>query len=480
MRELKRIGVRAFVWDFFGNIGMTLVAFIISLILTRILEPEQFGLLGMVLAFTAVAQVFMDMGFGSALVQKQNISSTSYSSVFWLNLFIGSLIFILLFFSSKIIANFYEESELERITKLISSVFIISSFGNVQRLIFTKKLDFKTQSVVSLIAAIVSGGVAIWMALNDFGVYALVYQKIVGTALTVGMFWYLSSWRPSFVFVKEDIKSIWGYSSREFLDRIVTTIYNKLDVLIIGKLFAPAILGFYTRAFSLNAMIGKFTSASLNKVFFPLISSINNDKKRVHAVYVRVITGVGFLSIGISGLFYLIAGDLFVLLFTEKWSDSVFYFQLLVLTSFMYPISSIMLSLINGLGFAGRVLKAGLYKKAIGLVPIAIGVLWGIEAFLYARIVFGVVGFYINVLYVKMTINITVIDQLRIIITPLLLGIFIVCFLQSVISTDSRILSFILDSFCFSIMFIGSVLLVDKKIKVLVKEELSRFKIWKK
>ena len=139
-----------------------------------------------------------------------------------------------------------------------------------------------------------------------------------------------------------------------------------------------------------------------------------------------------------------------------------------------------MLSLINGLGFAGRVLKAGLYKKAIGLVPIAIGVLWGIEAFLYARIVFGVVGFYINVLYVKMTINITVIDQLRIIITPLLLGIFIVCFLQSVISTDSRILSFILDSFCFSIMFIGSVLLVDKKIKVLVKEELSRFKIWKK
>ena len=480
MSEFRRKSTKAFLWDFGGNIGMQFIAFIISIVLTRLLEPEQFGLLGMVMVFAAVAQVFMDMGFGSALIQKQNVNPTAYSTVFWFNLVIGSLISCGVFLLAPLIAVFYNEPELEGITKLLSTVFFISSIGNIQRIMYTIKLDFKTQSIISLFTAIISGATAIYMAFNGFGVHALVFQKIIAAVLTVLSFWYLSPWRPSFVFKVEDIKSIWGYSSKEFLDRIISTVYSKLDVLVIGKMFTPAILGFYTRAFSLNSMVGKLTSTSLNKVFFPLISSIQQDKERVRAVYLKIISLVGFLAIGISALLFVIANDLFVILFTEKWNQSIIYFKILVITGFTAPLSSIMLSLISGLGRPGMVLKSGIYKKGLGLVPIVVGIFNGIEAFLYARIFFGLIGFYINLVCVKKVTSISVLEQVNCFIKTIIVGILISALLVNFSSIESRIVSLIFNTSIFVLLFSIVVLLVDRKLRNILSSEMKRIKITNK
>ena len=477
MSELRKKSIRAFVWDFAGNIGMQIVAFVISIILARLLEPEQFGLLGMVMVFSALAQVFMDMGFGSALIQKQNINSTTYSTIFWLNIGIGAFISLGIFFSAELIANFYNEPQLIGITKLLSSVFIISSLANIQRIIFIKKLDFKTQSLINILTAGISGGITLWMAFSGFGVDALIFQKIIAAILTVVSFWYLSSWRPSFVFKLNDVKSIWGFSSKEFLDRIITTVYSKLDVIVIGKLFSSATLGFYTRAFSLNSIIGKFTSTSLDKIFFPLISSIHQDKVKVRLIYLRVITIVGFFAIGISGLLFITADDLFVILFTDKWNQSIIYFKLLVVINFIYPISSLMLSFISGLGYAGEVLKAGIYKKLIGTIAIVIGIFYGIEAFLYSNIVFGLIGFNINLSSVRKVTSITMIEQLNCFIRPLFVGVIIICLIVSFSFFDSIYLRIIFNSIIFILLFTIIVFFTDKSLKKIIYSEFSKIKI---
>lgn len=476
MSELRSKSVKAFLWDFVGNVGMQVIALVISIILTRLLAPEQFGLLGMVMVFAAVAQVFMDLGFGSALIQNQNLSTTIYSSIFWLNLGIGTFVSLGIFFSAQLIADFYDEPQLVGITRLLSSVFIISSVGNIQRIIYIKKLDFKTQSLINILTAVISGGIAIWMSFSGFGVEALIFQKIIAAILTVVSFWYLSSWRPSFVFKLNDVKSIWGFSSKEFLDRIITTVYSKLDVIVIGKLFSPATLGFYTRAFSLNSIIGKFTSTSLDKIFFPLISSIHQDKVKVRFIYLRVIAIVGFFAIGISGLLFITADDLFVILFTEKWNQSIIYFKLLVVINFTYPISSIMLSLISGMGHSGIVLKAGIFKKLIGIFPILVGVFYGIEAFLYGYIIYGVIAFYINIVYVHKIMSIGVLEQIRCFIRPLVVGVIITCLIVSFSFFNSIYLRLIINSIIFISLFTITVFLTDKSLKKIIYLEVNKIK----
>lgn len=469
--NLRSKSIVAFAWDFAGSIGLQLVSFIISIVLARLLSPEEFGLIGMVLVFTAVAQVFMDMGFGSAIVQSQEVKEGVYSSVFWLNIIIGVILSLSLFLAAKPIAAFYGNESLILITETLSIVFFISSLGVMQKIRYTKELNFKVQSLISIIANLLSGAIAIYLAFNDVGVMSLVYQRILYTFFDIISYWIISGWRPTFRFNLNDIKGIWGYSSKEFLDRIISTIYSKLDVIMIGKTFSSSTLGFYTRAFSLNMLISQFTTTSLGKIFFPLISKLQNDLVKVREVYERTIRIIAFLSIGLSGLFYLISEDLFLILYTEKWAESIWIFKYLVCVGFLYPISVLILSVISGLGFPGRVLVSGLYKKGINIFPIIIGFLFGIESFLISRICFGLVGFWVNCFYLKKTIGLGIVTQISYFVLPVIFAAITVFLLESLIQIENRYYSLLISAVLFGITFSISSILFDKKLKnILFKE----------
>ena len=475
MSELRSKSIRAFVWDFFGSFSNQIVGFSISIILARILSPEEFGLIGMVMVFTAVAQVFMDMGFGSAIVQSNKVDENVYSSVFWLNLIIGFVLTLSIYLSAKPIASFYENEALIAITQWISIVFFISSFGVMQRTRCVKELNFKIQTIISLIALSLSGVLAIYLSYNGFGVFALVYQRIAYTFIDVLSYWIFSSWRPKFYFKLDDIKSIWGFSSKQFLDSTLSTIYSKLDVLMIGKAFDSKTLGFYTRAFSMNHLISQFTTTSLGKIFFPLISQIQSNIEKVRNVYERVIRLISFISILLAGVFYIVADDLFIILFTDKWFQSIFIFKYLVSISFFYPISVIMLSVISGLGFPGRVLTAGVYKKIINIAPIIIGFIYGIESFLIFRIVFGLFGFWVNCIYLRKTIQISIVNQVEFFIKPLAIGLILSFCINSVVDIENIYLSLILRSFLFGIPFIIGTLMLDLKLRLTLLNEYGIF-----
>ena len=454
MSQLKTKSIKALIWDFIGKIAVQSAGFIISIFLARLLSPEEFGLIGMVMVIVPITQVFMDMGLGAALIQKKEVSQNLFSSVFWLNIIIGAIMTVLLYLSSDYIALFYKRPELSEIIKILSLIFVISSLGIVQNIHFTKSLNFKTHAIISLISNLISGSIAIYLAYSGFGVMALVYQKIIAITISILCYWITSNWRPSFYFSIKDIKSIWGFSGANFIDSVISTIFLKLDIIMIGKMFSATTLGFYTRAQTLDGLINTFTSASLSRVFFPMISNIQDDIEKVKTIYKKSILILSFISIGLSGFLYLVAEDLFIILFTEKWNYSAQLFKLMAIVGFVYPLSSIMINVILGLGHSKKNLKLGLLKKLIALINLYIGFLYGIEIFLYTFIIRNIIGLLLNIAYVKSIIGTKIITQLSWIYKPILITTAIVAGMSQLTNINNIYVSFFVTSTLFSILYI--------------------------
>lgn len=476
MENLKSKSIKGFFWDLAGKFSLQGIGFIVSIFLARLLTPEEFGLVGMVMVIIPITQVFMNMGFGAALIQKKKISQNLYSSVFWLNIILGGILTLLLYFTADLIAQFYKREELSALVKVLSLTFIISSFGIVQTIHFTKVLNFKTQAIIAIIASLLSGCIGITLAFYNYGVWALVYQKLVAVFISVIAYWFFSKWRPKFYFSINDIKSIWGFSNKVFLDGIISTIYSKLDIIMIGKLFTASTLGYYTRAQSLDSMVNTFSSGSITRVFFPMISNIQNDKQQVVKIYKIATILVGFISIGLTGFLYVVADDLFIILFTKKWIYSAQLFKLMAIVGFTYPLSSIMVNLISGLGYSGKNLKLGLWKKSVGLLALFFGYKWGIEAFLYACILRNLIGLIMNMVYVSKVINLSILAQLKWVYKPILVALILVLGNELITSIENIYLSFIVKGGTFGFSYIILVYFSEKEISNIVKTQLNNFK----
>jgi len=392
---------KGILWDLFEKVSNQGIGFFISIILARLLSPEQFGLVGMVMVFVGMSQIFLYLGLGQALIQKRIVSDIEYSSVFYLNVFAGLVLTIILYFSSGLIAEFYQRPEVKPICEVLSVLFIIDSFIIVQISLFTKKLDFKKPAIARVIATVVSGGLGIIMALNGYGVWSLVMQSLLSALLFVVVIWIASNWRPGLHFELNAIKGLWGFSSRLFLSGILDGIFSRLDIVIIGKMFSANTLGFYTRAQTFNNLISQYTSGSIGRVFFPSISIIQDNTEEVRLFYKKTINIVSFLVFGLLGFLLLCATDIFIFLFTVKWLPAVTYFKLLLLSGYVYPLSVIMIGVLSGRGKSGKFLKLEILKKALVIFAFIIGFAWGIVEFLYGLALVNFLSLLLNMYFVQ-------------------------------------------------------------------------------
>jgi O-antigen/teichoic acid export membrane protein len=260
---------KALIWDLIGSYGGQVSAFIISIFLARLLSPEDFGLVGMSMVFIAMLQVFRDVGFSSALIQNKNNTSITYSSVFYFNLLTGFLLAIAIYFAAPNIGAFYGNEGVTQLLQLLIIPFFVNSLTIVQSTILRKELDFKSLTYRNLISQIVSGFCAIAFAFYGFGVYALVIQQIIASLIAAFLIWRISDWKPKLEFSWKELKKLSNFSFYVFAATSVNKVIQQLDALIIGKLFSPATLGFFSRANSLNNLITKNASGSITKVFFP-------------------------------------------------------------------------------------------------------------------------------------------------------------------------------------------------------------------
>ena len=413
MKDLKKKSSKALAWDLSGKFINQGVTFVISIFLARLLSPEDFGLLAMATVFIGLTSIFMDFGLSSALVQKKNTTDEQLSTVFYLNFAIGSVLMIIMYFCSGLVADYYNNTEIINIVKVLSLLFVISAINLVQMAQLIKSLNFKILTKANIISAAISGVIGIGMAFAGFGVWSLVAKTMIAGIIQVIVIWSYSSWRPQKYFNLRNIKGHWTYGYKLFLSGLINNIYSKVDVLVIGKLFTAADLGYYYRAKSFNQLIVKYSSDSLSRIFFPVFSEIQDDLERVRNIISKSLNILSFLIFGIMGVLYLCAEDLLVLLFGEKWIPAIAFFKILVFFAYAYPISSVLVTVISGLGNSAAFLKLEIIKKILLTIAIPIGFLFGIEGYLYAMIIVGFVGVSLNMWFVQKQIDYSIFKQYK-------------------------------------------------------------------
>lgn len=405
------------IWDFVGRIGNYVVTFVVSVVLTRLLVPAEFGAFGIIIAVTVFSWVVLDFGFRSAVVQTETISQTQLSSVFFVNLAIGIGLMLALILVGPIVESFYEIPHLASYFIGISPVFFMNGLLVVPSALVQRELKLKQMSIFSVVGSVVAGAISVTLALRGFGVWSLIVSNLTSTFTTLVACYTISRWRPTMEFDLASIKSLFSFGWRMFLSSLLDVSFSRADVFIIGKLFDVGSLGFYTRALSLDQQVRMFSVSTIVTVMLPLFSRHQNDLGRLKEIYYRALNFVSFAVFAASGLLVVIAPDLFLVLFTEKWIVSAGYFQIMSISSAAYPLSYVMLNLISGRGNSKALLRLEMFKKLL-LVPAYLTfIVGGIYTFLIVIGSIYVVSLIVNMVFVDKELDEPVRKQLFVVLT---------------------------------------------------------------
>lgn len=388
-----------FFWDLAGKASSQIVSLFVSIVLARILEPEQFGLFGMALVVITISQVFSEVGLSGGIVQQKDSTTKLLNTVFYINIILGFLLFLSVRITTPSIASFYNEVRIISLLNFLSFLFIIKSISIVPRALLKKEMRFKNLSIVNLIAIFISGIVGISMSLNGYGINSLITMHLAESIISSSVIWLFTKWRPSFSFSLRSVQKIWGFSSQLFAASIIDTIFNRIDVLIIGKIFSPSILGFYTRATGLYSILIRFTSDSFSQVLFPTISNLQDDLSKVRELVEKSFHLICLLIFFLIGLLYLTSDEVIIILLTEKWLQTANFLKVLLLSAFAYPLSITMINILTGLGKGRTFLKLEIFKKTLLSLTYIIGFNFGIMGFLYCLIINRTISTLLNLHY---------------------------------------------------------------------------------
>jgi teichuronic acid exporter len=481
LSTLKQRSTKAFAWDLIGKFSNQGISFIISIFLARLLAPEDFGMLAMVNVVIGLAAVLVDMGLGSALIQRQNLKEEHYGSVFYFNIAVGTTLFLLFFLSAGLVAKFYERPDLKPIMKVMSLNFIISSFCNVQRTWLRKQLKYSVLTKAGIWAMANGGITGVTLAFLNFGVWALVAQSLVSGITNNIYVYFFTGWKPRLLLRKEALKNLWGFGFNMFLSGLLDTIYRQLDSLIIGKLFSPATLGQYFRAKSLNQFVINYTSGSLMSVLFPVLSSIQNEDERYKNVISRSFHLLNFATFFLLGFLFLTAKDIIVILFSDKWLPSVEYFRIIVLAGFVYPFSALLVNIISSKGNSRAFLKLEIWKKVFIGLNFIIGFWFGLKGFLYGMIIAYAIALHLNIIFAAKEMKVNKRWFYQIIYKYLLLVIFTaggLRFLEQLVwMPESLWLHGIIYGLTFVGLYAGIARILQLKGLIIVSEEVKKMDI---
>jgi teichuronic acid exporter len=420
--SLKQQATSGLVWTFAQQFGDQGISFIVSIILARLLLPAEFGLIGMVTVFIAIGQSLVTAGLTQSLIRDQNSDQEDLSTVFYFNLIASAFIYLLVYFLAPFIADFYQQLELTKIIRVLCLIFIIGAFSSVQMSRLTKLLDFKTQTIISLPSTILSGIVGIVLAYLGYGVWSLVWSRISLEFLKTIQLWFYSKWSPSFIFNYEKFKDHFNFGYKLTLSGLLDTIFQNIYILIIGRYFAAAQVGYYTRSQSLRNLPINNLSKALNKVTYPLFSSIQNDEVRLKRGYSILMRIVLFVISPILILGVVLATPIFRFLLTEKWVPAVPFFQILCIAGILYPINAYNLNILKVKGKSALFLKLEILKKIIISISIVIAIQFGIYGLLYSQIFISIIGFIINSYNTGKLISYDTLNQIKDIYPILLLA----------------------------------------------------------
>lgn len=387
------------------------IQFCISIVLARLLTPEEFGTVALLSIFTGIATAFVDSGFSSALIQRKNTSSTDESTVFWFNLAIGGLVSLGLWEIAPLIADFFVLPILTPLTELMAINIFLSALGSIHGTLFTKKLNFRVQMKIGVFSNIISGSVAIIMAYYDYGIWALATQTLIATSLTTILLWSISPWRPKIVFSKKSVSYLFSFGGYMMASSLLEIIYNRAYTLLVGHFFGVRVLGFYNRADGTRQLpVGMLTSL-LSRVALPIFSSANQDKAQLRRAAQLAIRGMMLINIPMMLGLAVTAEPLILTLFGVKWLPTVPYLQILSIAAIVWPLHLINLNILMAQGHSNLLFRIDIIKKIICSILLIAGVFYGVLGIAWSQVIGGLISFIINTYYTKHFLDYGMLDQ---------------------------------------------------------------------
>jgi teichuronic acid exporter len=389
-----------------------ILSFIIGIILARILIPEDFGLVGMVVIFVAVSQTLIDSGFGQALIRKKDATDIDYSTVFYFNILVGFGLYAIVFFSASSISRFYDEPALIPILKVFGLNIVINSISVIQRIKLIKQVNFKLQTKITLFSSIFSGAIGIAMAYRGFGVWSLVWRNIINNTLQTILLWIYNRWVPLIVFSIKSFTEMFAFGSRLLVIGLLDTFYKNIYLIVIGKFFSSSELGYYTRADQFSKLPSQNITNVIQKVSYPVLVTFQDDNKKLKDAYKRLIKNTMYISFVLMMLLAAIAKPMIIILIGEKWMQSVVYLQLLCFGGMLYPLHALNLNMLNVKGRSDLFLRLAVIQKLLAIPIIVFGVLTGIEVLIIGMVLLSFVAFFINSFFSGRLIGYSVREQI--------------------------------------------------------------------
>jgi O-antigen/teichoic acid export membrane protein len=396
LKGLRQKTIGGLLWSLSEKVGFAIIQFVVITILARLLDPSDFGMIASLSFFIALSNALVESGFSQALIYKQKPTHEDYSTVFFINIFMGLFLYGTLYFSAPLIAEFFRQPMLTDLTRVLCLIFVINSFSRIQNVILVKQMSFKKLLFIRIPSFLIGGAVGIFMAYNNMGVWSLVYQQVTTQVINTIQLTLQGSWRPSFIFSVKSFKELYSYGRNLVASSVSNVFYSNLDSILIGRFASMTDVGFFQRAKSTKQLPINTLAYSLNSVTFSALSSIGEDNERLKRAYKDLISQVFFLLSPVLIGMAILGNSIFAILFTDKWLPAVPYFQWLCIAGIFQVINSYNLNILKVKGRTDLFLRNNIVKRVIQSVLMFVALQESIYALVIMMLVTEFMAYLMN------------------------------------------------------------------------------------
>ena len=410
------------IWRFLERCGAQLVTFVVSIVLARLLDPNVYGIIALVTIFTSILQVFVDSGLGNALIQKKDADDLDFSTVFYFNILVCVILYLIMFIAAPFIATFYKMPELISVIRVLSLVLVISGVKNVQQAYVSKNMLFKRFFFSTLGGTIGAAIIGIWIAYKGYGVWALVAQNIFNLSIDTIILWITVKWRPKLVFSFKRLKTLYSFGWKLLGTSLINNVYNNIRQLVIGKMYSSSDLAYYNRGKQFPQLIDANVNTSIDSVLLPALSKEQDDKKRIKVMTRRAIKTSTYILFPLLTGLAVCAKPFVELILTEKWLESVPFLQIFCIAYMFEPIQTANLNAIKAIGRSDIFFIQNLIKRSMGIILLIITMQISVKAIALSFLVSGVIGLIVDTYPNQKMLQYNLVEQLKDIFPHILLS----------------------------------------------------------
>lgn len=413
MNKLKEKAAKGFLWSSIDRVLTQCVTFILGIIVARMLTPADYGLIAMLTVFLGISNTFVDSGLSSALIRKTDRTAADEATVFYTNIGIGLFFYAVLFLCAPFIAVFYNQPVLIPVLRVVGLGLVFNSFSVIQQTILMSKIDFKTQTRVSLTFNSLSGAIGVLSAYSGLGVWALVIQAVSAAFFRSLFLWVWVRWRPDAVFSARSFRELFSFGSKLLVSGVLNTGFENIYLLLIGKFYNAGSLGFYTRAVQFSNLPSANLSEVIQRVSYPVLSMVQNDEERLYSGYRKILKTSAFITFPLMIWLAVAAEPVVTLLLTEKWRESAVFLQIVSLAAMWYPIHAINLNLLQVKGRSDLFLRLEIIKKVLATCVLLTAFPMGVLALCWGQVLTSLLALTINTFYTGRLIHMGFMRQMK-------------------------------------------------------------------